>query len=103
MMTMLCAFFVFGTAGATFGVASLIKREVTGQIAGNIGAYGSVGSVMYAIVYSLLPQTVAGNRLFFEVLGIAAAIVFFLCIFILKEPNVYQNKEFAEAAILIGH
>ncbi len=103
MMTMLCAFFVFGAAGATFGIASLIKRELTGQIAGNIGAYGSVGSVMYATVYSLLPQTVEGNRMFFDLLGIAAVIVFFLCIFILKEPKVYQNKELAEAAMLIGH
>ncbi|MER3477594.1 MAG: hypothetical protein C4287_15240 [Leptolyngbya sp. ERB_1_2] len=41
LLTMGCAFFVFGGAGATFGIAPLIKRRVTGQIAGNIGAYGS--------------------------------------------------------------
>ncbi|MFB8794654.1 MAG: NarK family nitrate/nitrite MFS transporter [Microcoleus sp.] len=103
VMTMLCAFFVFGAAGATFGIASLIKREVTGQIAGNIGAYGSVGSVLYATLYSLLPQTVAGNHSFFEVLGIAGIVVCFLCVFILKEPKAAESKDFAEKAMLIGH
>ncbi|MEG4071165.1 NarK family nitrate/nitrite MFS transporter [Microcoleus sp. Pol14C2] len=103
IMTMLCAFFVFAAAGATFGIASLIKREVTGQIAGNIGAYGSVGSVIYATIYSFLPQTVAGNRSFFELLGIAAVIVCFLCVFILKEPKVIESQDLAEEAMLLGH
>jgi NNP family nitrate/nitrite transporter-like MFS transporter len=103
ILTMLCAFFVCAAAGATFGIASLIKREVTGQIAGNIGAYGSVGSVIYATLYSFLPQTVAGNRSFFEVLGIAAVVVCFLCVFILKEPKVIESKDLAEKAILLGH
>ena len=103
ILTMLCAFFVCAAAGATFGIASLIKREVTGQIAGNIGAYGSVGSVIYATLYSFLPQTVAGNRSFFEVLGIAAVIVCFLCVFILKEPKVIESKDLPEKAMLVGH
>lgn len=102
-VTMVCAFFVFAAAGATFGIASLIKRELTGQIAGNIGAYGSVGSVIYATIYSFLPQTVAGNCIFFDILGFAAAIVCFLCAFILKEPKVSEGKEFAEEAMLVGH
>jgi NNP family nitrate/nitrite transporter-like MFS transporter len=102
-MTMLCAFFVFGGAGATFGIAPLIKRRVTGQIAGNIGAYGSVGSVLYATTYSLLPQTVEGNRAFFEVLGVAGLIVCFLCAFILKEPAVSKSELSEEDAVLVGH
>ena len=103
VMTMLCAFFVFGAAGATFGIASLIKREVTGQIAGNIGAYGSVGSVIYATTYSLLPQTVAGNRTFFQFLGLTALVVCFLCAFILKEPAVVKSEEFADDPAFVGH
>jgi NNP family nitrate/nitrite transporter-like MFS transporter len=102
-MTMCCAFFVFGGAGATFGIAPLIKRRVTGQIAGNIGAYGSVGSVLYATTYSLLPQTVEGNRLFFEVLGVAGLVVCFLCAFILKEPVVAKSEELAEDTVFVGH
>ncbi len=103
VMTMLCAFFVFGGAGATFGIAPLIKRRVTGQIAGNIGAFGSVGSVLYATAYSLLPQTVAGNRSFFELLGVAAVIVCFLCAFILKEPKVSETEALEGDAVFAGH
>ncbi len=102
-MTMCCAFFVFGGAGATFGIAPLIKRRVTGQIAGNIGAFGSVGSVLYATTYSLLPQTVSGNQTFFEVLGVAALIVGFLCAFILKEPQVLQSEALSGDAAMVGH
>ena len=100
-LTMCCAFFVFGGAGATFGIAPLIKRRVTGQIAGNVGAYGSVGSVIYATTYSLLPQTVEGNHAFFQVLGAAALVVAFLCAFLLKEPQV--SKADLEAAALVAH
>lgn len=102
-MTMGCAFFVFGGAGATFGIAPLIKRRVTGQIAGNIGAFGSVGSVLYATTYSLLPQSVEGNRAFFQVLGVAGLIVFFLCAFILKEPQVSKSEELEADAAMVGH
>ncbi len=103
VMTMVCAFFVFGGAGATFGIAPLIKRRVTGQIAGNIGAFGSVGSVLYATAYSLLPQTVEGNRSFFEILGVAAVIVCFLCAFILKEPQVSQSDVLEGEVVTAGH
>lgn len=103
LMTMACAFFVFGGAGATFGIAPLIKRRVTGQIAGNIGAFGSVGSVLYATAYSLLPQTLEGNRSFFEILGVAAVIVCFLCAFILKEPQVSKSDVLEGEVAAVGH
>jgi NNP family nitrate/nitrite transporter-like MFS transporter len=103
VMTMLCAFFVFGGAGATFGIAPLLKRRVTGQIAGNVGAYGSVGSVIYATIYSLLPQTTVGYQQFFQVLGVAGVIVCFLCAFILKEPQISKTEEFVDDAAMVGH
>lgn len=98
LLTMGCAFFVFGGAGATFGIAPLIQRRVTGQIAGNIGAYGSVGSVIYATTYSLLPHTGEGNQTFFQTLGMAGIVVAFLCAFLLKEPKA-TKQELAEAAM----
>ncbi len=97
LLTMFCAFFVFAGAGATFGIAPLIERRVTGQIAGNISAYGSVGSVLYAMTYSLLPQTVAGNNAFFQIIGITGIVVACLCALLLKEPKVATGD--AESAI----
>jgi MFS transporter, NNP family, nitrate/nitrite transporter len=102
IMTMLCAFFVFGAAGATFGIAPLIKRSATGQIAGNIGAYGSVGSVIYATIFSLLPANILGFQHFFQYLGIAGLIVAFLCAFILKDLQPSKSEELGDAAV-VGH
>ncbi|MBV9384836.1 MAG: NarK family nitrate/nitrite MFS transporter [Chroococcidiopsidaceae cyanobacterium CP_BM_ER_R8_30] len=104
ILTMSCAFFVFGGAGATFGIAPLIKRRVTGQIAGNVGAYGSVGSVIYTTIYSLLPKGPEGGQGLFEILGTAGIIVCFLCAFLLKEPQTALSKDFVEEdAAMVGH
>ena len=77
----------------------LVKRRVTGQVAGLVGAYGNVGAVTYLTIFSLLPMWMGGgkdpspeiiassNSAFFQVLGIAGLIVAFFCFFFLKEPK----------------
>jgi NNP family nitrate/nitrite transporter-like MFS transporter len=87
VLTMACSFFVQAAEGSTYAIVPLIKRRVTGQIAGNVGAYGNVGAVCYLTLYSLLPAGAAADRTFFQVLGIAGLIVAFLCAFFLKEPK----------------
>ena len=86
ILTMACSFFVQAGEGSTFAIVPLIKRRVTGQIAGNVGAYGNVGAVCYLTLFSLLPKDAGGYAAFFQTLGIAALIVAFLCAFLLKEP-----------------
>lgn len=85
LMTMVASFFVMAAEGATYAIVPLVKPRITGQIAGNVGAYGNVGAVVYLTVYSLLPQGVAGDKLFFQMLGCVALIVAFLNAFTLKE------------------
>ena len=87
VLTMACSFFVQAAEGSTYAIVPLIKRRVTGQIAGNVGAYGNVGAVCYLTLYSLLPAGAAADRTFFQVLGVAGLIVAFLCAFFLKEPK----------------
>lgn len=87
ILTMACSFFVQAGEGSTYAIVPLIKRRVTGQIAGNVGAYGNVGAVCYLTLFSLLPQTDAGNSIFFWTLGIASLAIAFLCWFFLKEPK----------------
>lgn len=85
VMTMVASFFVMAAEGATYAIVPLIKPRITGQIAGNVGAYGNVGAVVYLTVYSLLPQGLAGDKLFFQMLGCIALIVAFINAFTLKE------------------
>ncbi|MGF1492098.1 MAG: MFS transporter [Microcoleaceae cyanobacterium] len=87
LLTMACSFFVQAGEGSTFAMVPLVKRRITGQVAGNVGAYGNVGAVAYLTLFSLLPSGDVGNKIFFEVLGVAGLIVAFLCWFFLKEPR----------------
>lgn len=87
IMTMCASFFVMATEGATYAIVPLVKHRVTGQIAGNVGAYGNVGAVAYLTIYSLLPEGGGGDRAFFQMLGVVALIVASLCAFFLKEPT----------------
>ncbi len=98
LLTMACSFFVQASEGSTFAMVPLIKPRITGQIAGNVGAYGNVGAVAYLTTRLLLTESSeaanggeavmsAVNAGFFQVLGIAGLIVAFLCVFFLKEPK----------------
>lgn len=80
--TMFAAYFAQAGCGATYGIVPLIKKEATGQIAGNVGAYGNFGGVVYLTIYSLTdPSTL------FSTMGITAIVCAFMCGFFLKEPK----------------
>ncbi len=98
MLTMACSFFVQSSEGSTFAIVPLVKKRITGQIAGNVGAYGNVGAVAYLTTRLLFVDSSkaanggeavmsAVNSSFFQVLGIAGLIVAFLCVFFLDEPK----------------
>ncbi len=64
---MLCSFFVQAGEGAVFATVPLIKRRMTGQIAGMTGAYGNVGAVVYLTVLSFVDY-----QTFFYVIAVTA-------------------------------
>lgn len=81
IVMMMCSFFLGSAAGCVFAVVPLIKRRLTGQIAGVVGAYGNVGAVLFLTVFSLVSPSV-----FFMTIagGIAFAVV---CTLFLDEPK----------------
>jgi len=57
ILTMACSFFVQAGEGAVFAIVPLIRRRMTGQIAGMAGAYGNVGGVVFLTILSFVsPQ-----------------------------------------------
>jgi MFS transporter, NNP family, nitrate/nitrite transporter len=78
---MACSFFVQAGEGAVFAAVPLIKRRLTGQIAGMTGAYGNVGAVVYLTVLSLVSY-----QDFFLVIA-ATAVMGFIALLFMKEPK----------------
>ena len=77
----ICSLFVQAGCGAVFAVVPLIKRRMTGQIAGLAGAYGNVGALFF-----LTMNTFIDIQTFFYMLAITAAIGLVFVQF-LKEPK----------------
>ena len=53
LATMFASLFVHAGNGAVYAVVPLIRRRMTGQIAGMAGAYGNVGAVIFLIIFSV--------------------------------------------------
>jgi NNP family nitrate/nitrite transporter-like MFS transporter len=82
MVTMGCSFFVQSGEGAVFAMVPLVKRRLTGQVAGMAGAYGNVGAVSFLTVLSFVSP-----QIFFLVIAAAAVVTFVAVAFILDEPE----------------
>ncbi|MEZ8290867.1 NarK family nitrate/nitrite MFS transporter [Vibrio sp. 10N.237.312.B06] len=78
---MACSFFVQAGEGAVFATVPLIKRRMTGQIAGMTGAYGNVGAVIYLTVLSF----VSYQTFFLVITG--TAVLGFVTLMFMEEPN----------------
>lgn len=77
-----CSLFVNAGNGAVFAIVPLIKRRLTGQVAGMVGAYGSVGAVSFLTVLSF-----AAPQVFFLVIAGAAVVALLAVVFFLEEPK----------------
>jgi MFS transporter, NNP family, nitrate/nitrite transporter len=63
ILTMTTSFFGQAASGSVFSIVPLVKKRLTGQVAGMVGAYGNVGAV-----------------LFLTILTFVSPAIFFLCI-----------------------
>ena len=81
VVTMTCSFFVQSGEGAVFAVVPLVKRRLTGQIAGMTGAYGNVGAVIFLTALSFVTP-----QIFFLIIAGSAIVTLFAVMFI-DEPR----------------
>jgi len=79
--TMACSFFVQAGEGAVFAIVPLVKRRMTGQVAGMAGAYGNVGAVAFLTIFSFVDTAT-----FFMVIAAAAAATL-VAVQFLDEPD----------------
>ena len=92
-VTMICAFFVNGGAGAVFAMVPLIKRSMTGQIAGMVGAYGNVGGVLFLTILSFVSSSE-----FFMVIG-GFSVLVLLAVQFIDEPKGHMVEVQADGTV----
>lgn len=81
-LTIVGGIFSKAGSGAVYAMVPLVKRRMTGQIAGMVGAFGNVGAVIFLTINSFVEY----NQFFFFI-GLAAAFVLGLIVFFLDEPR----------------
>ena len=81
-VVLVAAFFGKAGNGANYAMVPLIKRRMTGQIAGMVGAYGNVGAVCF-----LALLTFVSPSYFFMAIGATALVICALVTIFLREPE----------------
>ncbi|VAW61235.1 Nitrate/nitrite transporter, partial [hydrothermal vent metagenome] len=76
-----CSFFLGSAAGCVFALVPLIRRSLTGQIAGMVGAYGNIGAVLFLTIFSFV-----GPSEFFFAIAVGIVIATIASLF-LDEPK----------------
>ena len=92
--TMLCSLFVNAGNGAIYAMLPMIKRRLTGQIAGMVGAFGNVGGVLFLTLYAIVEV-----RTFFLIAAAAAAFGSLLTWCFIEEPRGQIAEEMADGTI----
>lgn len=80
--TLACSIFVNAGNGSVYAVIPIIKRRLTGQIAGVVGAFGNVGGVLFLTAFS-----VVSPEAFFLIIGATALLTFLATLMFFEEPK----------------
>jgi MFS transporter, NNP family, nitrate/nitrite transporter len=88
---MFCSFFVQAGEGAVYAVVPLVKKRVSGQVAGLAGAFGNVGAVAFLTV-----GLYVGERAFFLVIAAAAVVAFVANLFLVEPANGFSHELLAD-------
>ena len=94
LSTFVCSLFVNAGNGAVYAMLPMIKRRLTGQIAGMVGAFGNVGGVQFLVLYALVDV-----RTFFLVAAASAAVGTALTWAFIEEPSGQIAEEMPDGTL----
>ncbi len=86
VVTLICALFMQAAEGAIFACVPLVRRAITGEVAGIVGAYGNAGAIIFLILLTFLPANG-----FFLVLGVCCLLLLGL-VYYLEEPRSFITQ-----------
>jgi MFS transporter, NNP family, nitrate/nitrite transporter len=92
--TFVCSLFVNAGNGAVYAMLPMIKRRLTGQIAGMVGAFGNIGGVLFLSIYSAVDV-----RTFFLIAAGAAMVGWFMTWVFITEPKGQIAEEMPDGTI----
>lgn len=93
LLTMSCSLFVSAGCGAVYAIVPLIKRRMTGQIAGMVGAYGNVGGVLFLTILSFV-----SSSLFFIIIA-AVALAVLMAVQLIDEPKGHMAEVMEDGSV----
>lgn len=82
VVTLACSLFVNAGNGAVYAMLPMIKRRLTGQIAGMVGAFGNVGGVLFLTIYGSFDASGL-----FLVAAIGSAMATLLVLLVIRNPQ----------------
>jgi len=94
VVMIIASVFVNAGNGAVYAAVPLVKRRLTGQVAGTTGAFGNVGGVTFLTVLSFV-----SSQSFFITIACAAAVVFIIVLLAIEEPKGYMYEENDDGSI----
>ncbi|QCF27048.1 NarK family nitrate/nitrite MFS transporter [Hydrocarboniclastica marina] len=96
LLVVACSIFVQAGCGTVYAAVPLIKRRLTGQVAGMAGAYGNVGGVIFLTVLSFVSPAI-----FFLVLGGFAVAVLAIVSLFMDEPEPQSTEVLPDGTVRV--
>lgn len=94
LVIIFASLFVNAGNGSVFAIIPLVKRRLTGQIAGMAGAYGNVGGVTFLTVLSFVTP-----QIFFLVIAGAALVTLAAVALFLEEPKGHMAEVLPDGTV----
>lgn len=94
IVTLICSIFMQAAEGAIFAFVPLVRRAITGEVAGIVGAYGNAGAIVFLIVLTFVSAAD-----FFWLLG-GCCLILLALVYWLEEPRHYITEIMPDGSVI---